>query len=73
MVPFIDGVADVQAFVALEADEVGAEAGGQGAGDFGFAHAGFAFQEQGAAQLECQKDGDGEAAVGDVAAVAEEG
>ena len=72
VVPLVDRVVDVEALVALQPDQIGAESGSQSAGDFGLADAGLAFQEQRAAQLQRQEDGDGEPPVSYVSLVAQQ-
>ena len=66
MVPLVDGVVDVQPLVALQAYQWSIKSCGQGAGDFGLAHAGLSLQEQGALQPHGQEYGNGQGAVGDV-------
>ena len=46
VVPLVHRVADVEAFVALQADQFGVERRRQHLGDFGLADAGFALEEQ---------------------------
>ena len=72
MVPLVDRVVDVEALVALQPDQIGAESGGQGAGDFGLPDPSLAFQEQRAAQLQRQEDGDGQPPVSYVSLVAQQ-
>ena len=59
-------MADVEAFVALQANQIGAERGGHRAGQRGLADAGLAFEEQRPFQAQREKQRDGEAAVRDV-------
>ena len=68
VVPLVDGGVDVQALVALEADERRPERRGEDLGDLRLAHAGLALEEQRAAQLEGQEDRRGKRSIGDVAA-----
>ncbi len=51
VVPLVDGGVDVEALVALEADQRRAERRGQDLGHLGLAHAGLALEEQRAAEL----------------------
>ena len=60
VVPLVDGRVDVQALVALEPDQRGAEAGSEDLGQFGLADAGLAFEQQRPPQFEGQEDGRGE-------------
>ncbi len=46
VVPFVDRVADVDALVALQPDELGVERGGQHLRDLRLADAGLTFEEQ---------------------------
>ena len=41
MIPLVDGVVDVQAFIALKVDQLSIQRGGQGPGDLCFADTGF--------------------------------
>ena len=66
VVPFVDRVADIQAFVALQANQVGIECGGRGRGERRLANPGFALEEQRPLQLERQEQRHRERAVGDV-------
>ena len=66
-VPFVRGLRDVQAFVALHAQQRCLQRGGQRLGELGLADAGLAFQQQRALQLQRQEHGGGQAAVGVVA------
>ena len=72
VVPLVHRVVHVQSLIALQADEVGVESGGQRAGDFGFADAGLAFQKQRALQFQSQEDGNGQSPVGYVRLVPEQ-
>lgn len=71
VVPLVDRVVYVEAFVALEADQVGLQAGSQGPGDLGLADSCLSFEEEGPLQLEGQKYGDGQSAVGYVGLLAQ--
>ena len=56
VVPLVDGGVDVEALVALEADEPRAEGRREDLGELGLADAGLALQEQRPAELERQED-----------------
>ncbi len=71
VVPLVDSGVDVQALVALEADQPAAERRGENLGELGLADAGLAFEQQRAPELERQEDRGRERAVGDVVALAE--
>ena len=71
VVPLVDGVADVEAFVALQANQVGVERGGNRCRQRGLADAGLALEEQRASETQGQEQRDRQALVGDVALVAE--
>ena len=60
VVPFVDCGVNVQSLIALEANQVAVQYGGQDLGDLGLADAGFAFQEEGAVQLEGQEERGGQ-------------
>ena len=66
VVPLVDRVRDVEALVALEADELGVEGGREHLGDLGLAYPGLALQQQRAAQLQREVDGGRQTVVGDV-------
>ena len=66
VVPLVDRVRDVQPFVALQTDEVGAERGRDRGRQRGLADARFAFEEQRPSQPEREEERHGEAAVGHV-------
>jgi hypothetical protein len=72
VVPFVDGGGDVEALVALEADELAAEGLRQDLGDLGLADAGLALEEQRPAHAQGQEDDGGEGTVGDIAGAGEE-
>ena len=57
---------DIETFVALQANEVGPERLGEDLGHLGLAHAGFAFQEDRALELEGEEQRSGQPAVRDV-------
>ena len=71
VVPLVDRGVDVEALVALEADEPGAEARGEDLGELRLADAGLALEEQRPAELQRQEDRRRERPVGDVVAAAE--
>ena len=71
VVPFVQGFALLQAVVALQADQGAAQGGGQRFGQLGFAHAGFAFKQQRALQLERQKHRRGQAPLGKIPGLAQ--
>ena len=66
VVPLIDGGGDVEALVALQADQPAAERGGQHLGDLGLADAGLAFEKQRPAHLQRQIKHGAERAVGEI-------
>ncbi len=66
VVPFVERLGDVDALVALQANELGVERGGQRFGDFRLAHARFAFDEQRPSELQREIDGNRQAAFADV-------
>ncbi len=66
IVPFIDRARDVEALVALQADQLSAERGGENLGDLGLADAGFAFEEQRAPKPQAQEKNRRQRAVADV-------
>ena len=71
VVPLVDGVADVEAFVALQANQFGVERGGNRCGQRGLADAGFPLEKQRASETQGQKQRDSQTLVGDVALLAE--
>src|SRR5487761_98603 len=71
IVPLVNRVREVDALVALEADQAGAQHVGHHLGRLGLADAGLALDEQGLFELERQEDRGRECAVADVEAVAE--
>ena len=72
IVPLVERLRDVDAFVTLQANQLGAERRRQRLGDLGLADAGFAFEEQRPAQLQCQVGRDRQAPIGDVELPGEE-
>src|SRR5262249_28101709 len=66
VVPFVDGVVDVEPLVALKADQSGAENFREHLGDFRLAHARLPLEKERAAELQGQEDGGREAARGAV-------
>ena len=72
-VPLVGGLVDAEAFVALDADQLGAERLGERLGQLGLADAGFTFQEERSLEGEGEEGGGGEAAVGDVVLPGQEG
>ena len=73
VVPLVDGGGHIQPFVALQADEPGVENDGEGLGDLGLADAGLTLDEQGAFQIEGERDRRHQGLVGDVAGLCEPG
>jgi hypothetical protein len=69
VVPLVDGVADVEAFIALETNQVGVECGSGGGGQRRLADAGLALQEERSSQPEGQKQRDGQALIRHIALV----
>src|SRR6185312_3085582 len=65
-VPFVDGARDVEALVALQADERSAQSGGERLRELGLAGARFALEEERPGEAKRQEDGGGEPALGDV-------
>jgi hypothetical protein len=66
VVPLVDGVADVEALVALQADQLGVERGREDFRHFGLADPGLAFEEQRPLQAQREIGRDGEPSPGDV-------
>ena len=66
VIPLVGRLRDVQALVALQADQLAAERLRHHLGDLGLAGAGFALEEQGALHGEREVQRGGQAAVGDV-------
>src|SRR5215204_5776607 len=71
VVPFVDGLVDVYALVALEADERGFEDAGENFGDLGLADPRLAFQEQWPPQPEGEEDRGGQPLVRQVIVLAQ--
>ena len=71
VVPLVQRVADVEPFVALQANQIGAERGGHRGGQRGLADAGLALEEQRPLQAEREKQRNGKAAVRHVVLVGE--
>ena len=66
VIPLVEGLALVQALVALEAHQLPVQSGGHDLGDFGFSYAGGALNEQGPAQPEGHQQGGGYVAGADI-------
>jgi hypothetical protein len=71
VVPVVERLMDVDALVALQADEPRAGGGGERLGDLGLADARLALDQQGLAELAGEVDGCGLRAVGEVALLRE--
>ncbi len=71
VVPLVHGVREVDALVALQADEARVEHLGHDLGGLRLADAGLALDEERLFELQRQEDGRGETAVADVAALAQ--
>ena len=71
VVPLVDRRVDVEALVALEADQPGPERRGEHLGELRLADAGLTLEQQRPSELEREEDGRRERAVGDVVAAAE--
>ena len=71
VVPLVDGRVDVQALVALEADEPGPERGREDLRELRLADAGLAFEQERPPEFERQEDRRRQRAVRDVVALAE--
>ena len=71
VIPLVQRLVGVDALVALEAHELGAERGCQCLGDLGLADAGLALEEERLTERERQEDGGSEAAVGEIRLLAE--
>jgi len=72
-VPFVGGRGDVQALVALQADQGRPQRARQHLGQLGLADAGFAFEQQRPAQAQGEKDGRGQCAAGEVVLAGQQG
>ncbi len=73
VIPFVHGRCDVQAFVALQADQLAAEDLRQHLGDLGLAYAGFAFQKQRPAHAQREKHRRRQRPLGNIFALREQG
>ena len=73
VIPFVRGLRDVEALVALQADELAPERVRHHLADLGLAHAGLAFEEQRPFHGEREEERGREAAVGHVVALREQG
>src|SRR5215217_2835415 len=71
VVPLVDGLVDVYALVALQADERRLEDAGENFGDLGLADPRLAFQEQWPSQLEGEEDRGGQPLVRQVIVLAQ--
>ncbi len=67
VVPFVDGLGHIDAFVTLQPQQLTARPSRQHLGHFGLAHAGFAFEQQRAAQCDREEDHRSQAFVGQIA------
>ena len=72
MVPLVERLVGVDALVALQPDQLPVEHGGEHLRDLGLPDAGLALQQQGPVQREGHVDGSGQAAVGEVGALAQQ-
>ena len=66
IVPFVDRGRDVEALVALQADQLAPERRGEHLGDLGLADARLAFEKQRPAEAQAQEHDRRQRAVGDV-------
>ena len=73
VVPFVGGLGDVQAFIALQPHQPPAEGAGQHLGDLGFADTGFALKKQRSAHAQRQKHRSGQTALGDIVGACQQG
>ena len=71
-VPFVDGGGDVEALIALQADQRAIERARQNLGDLGLADAGLAFEKQRALHPQRQEQHGREVAAGDVVGLGQE-
>ena len=71
VVPVVDGLAGVDALVALQADQLAAGPPAEHLGDLGLADAGLALEQQRSLQRQRQEDAGGQPVVGQVAVRAE--
>src|SRR5690606_750186 len=67
VVPVVEGVVDVDALVALQADEAGAGRGGERLRDLGLADARLALEQQRLLEAGGEEDGRRQPAVGEIA------
>jgi hypothetical protein len=72
VVPLIDRIGDIEALVALQADQPAPERGRQDFGDLGLADAGFALEEDWPTHLERQEQDSRQRPVGEVVGVSQE-
>ena len=73
VVPLVDGLAGVDALVALQPHELAARPAGQHLGHLGLADAGLALEQQRALQAQGEEDRGGQALVGEVVVLGERG
>ena len=66
IVPLVERLRDVEPFVTLKADQLGAERRRQRLGDLGLADAGLAFEKQGPPQLQREVNRDRQTPIGDI-------
>jgi len=59
-------MADVESFVALKTDQIGAERGGRGGSQGGFAYTGFPLEKERPLEAKRQKQRDRKTAIGDI-------
>ena len=71
VLPFVERLALVEAFVTLKADHLEAERCGQHLGQVGLADAGGAFDQDGLAQFTCQVDDGRDSPAGDIIVLGE--
>ena len=73
IVPFVDRAGDIEALVALEADQLAVERGGENLRDLGLADAGLALEEQRPSQPEAEENDGRERPIADIRGPAEQG
>ena len=73
VVPLVHGLADVDALVALQADELAARPAGQHLGDLGLADTRLALEQERPAQPHREEDRRRKAVVGQVSVLAQRG
>ena len=73
VIPLVDCAGDVEAFVALQADQPPAQGGGQHLGDLGLADSGLAFEEDRPLHAQREEQHGGERTVGQIAGGCEKG